>query len=70
MKELGVVPLKADWTRRDENITQWLHKNGRAGVPMYLVIPADRSRPPILLPEVITPGMVTGALRQAAVPGA
>jgi thiol:disulfide interchange protein len=70
MQELSVVPLKADWTRRDENITRWLRNHGRAGVPMYLVIPADRSRPPILLPEVITPGMVTAALREAAGAGA
>ncbi|MCA9495054.1 MAG: thioredoxin family protein, partial [Myxococcales bacterium] len=65
MKRRDVVPLKADWTRRDEVITRWLRNNGRAGVPMYLVIPADRSRAPILLPEVITPSMVTEALAAA-----
>jgi thiol:disulfide interchange protein len=65
MQELGVVPLKADWTRRDEVITEWLRQNGRAGVPMYLVIPGDRTKAPILLPEVITPSMVVGALKQA-----
>jgi thiol:disulfide interchange protein len=65
MQELGVIPLKADWTRRDEVITEWLREHGRAGVPMYLVIPGDRSKEPILLPEVITPSMVVGALKQA-----
>ncbi|MEQ1566075.1 MAG: thioredoxin family protein [Myxococcota bacterium] len=63
MQELGVVPLKADWTRRDEVITKWLNQHGRAGVPMYLVIPADRGQAPILLPEVITPSMVVDALK-------
>lgn len=66
MGRLSIVPLKADWTRRDEVITRWLRDHGRAGVPMYLVIPADRSQPPILLPEVITPGMVVEALHTAA----
>jgi hypothetical protein len=32
---------------------------------MYLVIPGDRTKAPILLPEVITPSMVVGALKQA-----
>ncbi|MEQ1504676.1 MAG: protein-disulfide reductase DsbD domain-containing protein [Myxococcota bacterium] len=66
MASLGVVPLKADWTRRDEVITTWLRDHGRAGVPMYLVIPADRTREPILLPEVITAGMVIDALHAGA----
>lgn len=66
MQELGVVPLKADWTRRDEVITTWLRDHGRAGVPMYLVIPKDRTKQPILLPEVITPGMVVEALQRAS----
>ena len=65
MAELGVVPLKADWTRRDEVITKWLRRYGKAGVPFYLVVPADRSRANIALPEVITVDTVLTALRQA-----
>lgn len=61
----GVVPLKADWTRRDETITKWLQRFGKAGVPFYLVVPADPSRDPIPLPEVITPETVADALRKA-----
>jgi len=64
MAEHGVVPLKADWTRRDETITEWLHRYGKAGVPFYLVIPAKGD--PIPLGEVITPGMVTEALGRSA----
>lgn len=66
MAKGGVIPLKADWTRRDAEIKGWLNRHGRAGVPMYLVIPADRTRPPIVLPEAITPGMVVDALRKGA----
>jgi thiol:disulfide interchange protein DsbD len=65
MEEHGIVPLKADWTRRDPVITDWLHRHGRAGVPMYLVLPCEVGREPILLPEVITPSMVVAALEQA-----
>lgn len=65
MAEHGVVPLKADWTRRDDVITEWLRRNKRAGVPMYLLIPGDSSREHILLPETITPGMVIEAIENA-----
>jgi len=64
--ELGVVPLKADWTRRDETITKWLQRFGKAGVPFYLVLPADTTAEPIPLPEVITPGIVIEAVQKGA----
>lgn len=66
MKKGGVVPLKADWTRKDEVITAWLQRYGRAGVPFYLVVPKDRSADPIALPEVITPDLVAEALARAS----
>lgn len=65
MKDGGVVPLKADWTRRDPVITKWLQRYGKAGVPFYLMIPADRSKAHIALPEVITPGIVVSAFAEA-----
>lgn len=65
MKANGVVPLKADWTRRDPVITQWLQRYGKAGVPFYLMIPADRTKAHIALPEVITPGIVVDAFEKA-----
>lgn len=60
----GVVPLKADWTRQDATITEWLNRYGKAGVPFYLVLPADGE--PIPLGEIITPGTVTEALKKAS----
>jgi thiol:disulfide interchange protein DsbD len=57
----NVVLLRADWTRHDEAITQALAALGRSGVPAYaLYAPGETS--PRLLPEVLTPGIVTGAL--------
>ena len=66
MKKLGVVPLKADFTRPDELISKWLARYERGGVPMYVVLPADPGREPWLLPEVLSPGLVIDALRKAA----
>ncbi len=66
MASRGIVPLKADWTRKDAEITTWLERYGRAGVPFYLVVPADRSKAPIPLGEVITPQSVVEALDAAS----
>jgi len=33
----GLVLLRADWTRRDDNITQYLKKHGAVGVPAYFI---------------------------------
>ena len=64
MRDLGVVPLRADWTRRDPVITAWLERHGRAGVPFYLVIPKNPAARAIPLPEVLTPDLVRAALEQ------
>jgi thiol:disulfide interchange protein DsbD len=57
----NVALLRADWTRHDEAITQALTALGRSGVPAYaLYAPGETS--PRLLPEVLTPGIVTDAL--------
>jgi thiol:disulfide interchange protein DsbD len=57
----NVVLLRADWTRHDEAITQALAALDRSGVPAYaLYVPGETS--PRLLPEVLTPGIVTDAL--------
>ena len=66
MKKLGVVPIKADYTRPSDLITEWLARYERAGVPMYVVLPVDPATKPWILPEVLTPGIVIDALRKAA----
>jgi thiol:disulfide interchange protein DsbD len=57
----NVVLLRADWTQRDEAITQALTALGRSGVPAYALY-APGETIPRLLPEVLTPGIVTDAL--------
>ena len=64
--EINAVTLKGDHTRTPPNITAELLRFGRAGVPLVLVYPADAARDPIVLPEVLTPGLVLDALDRAA----
>ena len=65
IRRLDVTAVKADWTRRNPEITQLLAKFGRAGVPFYVVFPAGRLTEPIALSEVITPSSVIDALQRA-----
>ncbi len=57
----NVVLLRADWTREDPAITQALTDLGRSGVPVYALYMPGQSTPQ-LLPQVLTPGIVTDAL--------
>ena len=57
----NVVLLRADWTREDPAITQALTDLGRSGVPVYALYTPGQSAPQ-LLPQVLTPGIVTDAL--------
>src|SRR6185295_12934975 len=66
LKEINAVPLLGDYTREDNAITLELKRFSRAGVPLVLVYPKDPKAPPIVLPEVLTPGIVLDALEKAA----
>jgi thiol:disulfide interchange protein DsbD len=57
--------FKADWTARDDAITLELAEWGRAGVPMYLVYPADSGKEPEVLPELLTLDATLEVLREA-----
>ncbi|MBI3881535.1 MAG: thioredoxin family protein [Verrucomicrobia bacterium] len=65
LKALNAVSLLGDYTLTPDVMTAELKKFGRAGVPMVLIYPRDASKPPILLPELLTPGIVLDALEQA-----
>jgi thiol:disulfide interchange protein DsbD len=57
----NVVLMKADWTRHDEEITHALAALDRSGVPAYALYTPGQSAP-VMLPEVLTPGIVIDAL--------
>jgi thiol:disulfide interchange protein/DsbC/DsbD-like thiol-disulfide interchange protein len=64
----GIAALRADWTRRDADITRILEANGRAGVPLYLFYPpptvTGQSKPPIILPQLLTAASVLDELSE------
>ena len=63
-QELGVTIMTADWTDKNEMIAGILAGFGRSGVPVYLLYGARDDGEPILLPEVLTRGIVLDALEK------
>jgi thiol:disulfide interchange protein/DsbC/DsbD-like thiol-disulfide interchange protein len=59
--ELDVVMVKADWTNRNPEITRALESYGRNGVPLYVLYNGSDSEA-IILPEILSPGIVLNAL--------
>lgn len=64
LKEADALALKADWTDGNEEVTAALRRYGAQGVPLYVAVPPTGE--PIVLPTIVTSGMITDALRQAA----
>ncbi|MDP6795566.1 MAG: protein-disulfide reductase DsbD family protein [Verrucomicrobiota bacterium] len=58
--------FRADYTRQPGYITEELRRWGRAGVPMVLVFPRDKTTQPEMLPELLTPDIVLTALNKAS----
>ncbi len=63
-KDLNITALKADWTNRSEEITHALASYGRNSVPLYVLYGSEPSDDPIILPEILTPGIVLEALEK------
>jgi thiol:disulfide interchange protein len=66
LKELNAVVLLGDFTRKDPLIAEELQRFQRAGVPLVLVYPRAAAQPPIVLPALLTPGIMLDALNAAA----
>lgn len=64
IRELGVIPMKADWSTHDPMITQTLSEFGRGGIPFYVLYGRDAKTPPIQLPVVLSRKTVLSALDQ------
>jgi thiol:disulfide interchange protein DsbD len=64
LAELGVVAMRADWTRPDAEITRALQEFGRDGVPLYVLYSGRQDDPPRILPQILTPSIVIGELEQ------
>ncbi len=60
-KRANVAYMKGDWTNRNAEISAALRAVGRDGVPLYLYY-APGATAPVILPQVLTPGMVISAI--------
>jgi len=61
-----VALLRADWTTRDPSVTRALAAFRRNSVPFVVLYGRDRAAAPVILPTLLTPGIVTRALDAAA----
>jgi thiol:disulfide interchange protein DsbD len=61
-KDNNVIYLKGDWTNYDNDITEYLKEFGRSGVPLYVFYPADQTKPPVVLQQVLTPSVIINTI--------
>lgn len=62
-EEHGVAVMKGDWTNRDDVITEFLARHGRAAVPFYILYRPDGDTH--VFGEVLTRGAISNALGKA-----
>jgi thiol:disulfide interchange protein DsbD len=60
----NITYLKGDWTNEDPEITEMLERFDRPSVPLYVLFSGDPSVEPVILPQILTPGMVADAFSQ------
>jgi thiol:disulfide interchange protein DsbD len=61
----GVTYMKGDWTRQDPDITAFLRRFDRDGVPLYALFPAGPGGPEFL-PQLLTEATVLDAVERLA----
>ncbi|MSR10518.1 MAG: thiol:disulfide interchange protein [Gammaproteobacteria bacterium] len=61
MQDNDIIYMKGDWTNEDPEITAVLEQFKRPSVPLYLLYPGDTSKEPVILPQILTPGLVAEA---------
>lgn len=61
-QDKNVTLMEADWTDYNDEISKALEGYGRASVPVYVLYGKSPNAAPILLPELLTPGIVLEAL--------
>ena len=60
----GVVPMRADWTNRDDEIGKFLAEHGRYGIPFYLLYRPGRE--PHVFSELPSKDGLVDTVREAA----
>ena len=57
----NITYLKGDWTNEDPEITEMLEHFKRPSVPLYVLYSGDPNVEPVILPQILTPGIVSSA---------
>lgn len=58
----GVVRMKADWTRESPEVNELLRSMGKSGVPAYAIYPKGDASKQVVLPELLTSGLILEAI--------
>jgi thiol:disulfide interchange protein len=61
LSENNITYLKGDWTNEDPEITEMLEHFKRPSVPLYVLYSGDPNVEPVILPQILTPGIVSSA---------
>jgi thiol:disulfide interchange protein len=59
-----ITYMKGDWTNEDPEITEILERFNRPSVPLYILFSGDSSKEPVILPQILTPGIVASAFAE------
>jgi thiol:disulfide interchange protein DsbD len=59
----NVTLMRGDWTSKNPTITSALRRFGRSGVPLNVILSSPTAAP-LVLPNILTPGIVQEALEQ------
>ena len=62
MDSAGVVRMKADWTRETPEVNELLRSMGKYGVPAYAIYPKGDKSKQVVLPELLTTGLILEAI--------
>lgn len=60
----GVIRIKADWTRETPEVNALLKSMGKSGVPAYAIYPKGDASKQIVLPELLTAGLILEAIAE------
>jgi thiol:disulfide interchange protein DsbD len=60
----NVALMKGDWTTKSPSITAALRRYGRNGVPLNVIINKGKQESAVILPNLLTPGMVVAELER------
>jgi thiol:disulfide interchange protein DsbD len=60
----NVALMKGDWTTKSPSITAALRRYGRNGVPLNVIINKGKQESAVVLPNILTPGIVIAELER------